>query len=826
MSEWINTLAPHVADALRLNPIDRITDKFAEKFRQQAAATLDGDDEIEVFERFITSVSSNNGKILLVAILDAQTNASADSKRLLRDLLIDLASCPVACLLITGPDANLESDIWNFLPTLATNSIPTLDTRRWALLVMLAVTGATVGTIWRALLDIFSCPSSVASSVHVSSITPGGSNTRIHTPISSNSNSCSNRSETHQVIDQNLRQELDGILYTNIPGFIDTYFSHQQSVVDQVLEQAKSGHLSPTGWTTWPSPPIQDRVLNWFTSSVNALLPDSTPYRYATSPNNPLPNAIAKRKPDIYLCGRDPPHDWSDVLVVGELKQSMKDTLGPTAIVEFAGYVRLIFLEQPYRRFVHGFTLCGEMIRCWIFHRGGGFSSEHFSINSNPRRFLSVVVGYARMSREDLGYDPTVTLPGVTGLRNVMMSGQQYELKGDPFFVTPAIACRGTTCTETKLPGDNGFNYVCKDAWRSHSYVSEGMLLLEAQTAGVVGLVEYIDHEDVHIDSVLDDISGNVMKGLSLIGMKPLALRPIDSRTTITSSRTSRPSAPKRRTTDSVPKRRTTDSTRSIRSRSPLVPRKRAQPRSGPLPPNKRTMQITALDTPIFFNRVHTRLITSKGRPIYQFTSNLELLLALRDAIIGHRSLLRYGILHRDVSLANIMITLAPRRDNLKGFLIDLDLALRLDCTTDSTTHHRTGTMEFMAIGALYREPHTYRHDLESFFYVFLWICIHYLPGGKRVKPYPTVLDRWGSLGYTDAAARKRSDMEPGGFEALLHYFTHEADELKNCARGIRAVLFPWRDLLWTGTDVEFEGVYEGVLKVIGIAVKGLELEG
>lgn len=686
---------------------------------------------------------------------------------------------------------------------------------------MLAVTRAADYTIWNALLDVFSRPSRIDSSSHIASLASDGSSTRIHTPISSNSHSCSQRSETHHVIDQNLRQELDGILFTNIPGLIDAYFNHQQSAVSQILEQAKPKHLSNTGWTAWPSPPVQDPVLSWFISCVNALIPASTTNRYATSPNHPLRNSVAKRKPDIFLCGRDPPHDWSNVLVVGELKQSTKDTLSPIPVVEFAGYIRLMLTEQPYRRFAHGFTLCGDMMRCWVFHRGGGFSSEAFSINDNPGRFLSVVVGYATMSRADLGFDPTVTPPGVNGLRRVVICGQQYDLKPDPFVITPAIACRGTTCTESKLPGDTEFNYVCKDAWRSHTYISEGELLLQAQTAGVVGLVEYINHEDVHIDSVLDDISGNVMKGLSVSRMKPLSLRPIESRTTILSSRTSRPPAPVSRPTN--PTRDTSNP--SNRSDSPAASRKRAPPASLPQPPKKRTIQSSSLDTPAFFNRVHTRLITTKGRPIHKFRSNLELLLALRDAIIGHRSLLRHGILHRDVSLANIMITLVPRRDGLKGFLIDLDLALRLDCTTDSTTHHRTGTMEFMAIGALYREAHTYRHDLESFFYVFLWLCIHYLPGGQHVKPYPTVLDTWGSLGYTDAAARKRSDMDPGGFEALLKCFTSEATEMKDCARGIRAVLFPWRDLLWTGTDVAFEGVYECVLKVIGIAAKKMEGE-
>ncbi len=36
---------------------------------------------------------------------------------------------------------------------------------------------------------------------------------------------------------------------------------------------------------------------------------------------------------------------------------------------------------------------------------------------------------------------------------------------------------------------------------------------------------------------------------------------------------------------------------------------------------------------------------------------------------------------------------------------------------------HMTGTMEFMAIDVLRGVEHTYRHDLESFFYLLLWMC-------------------------------------------------------------------------------------------------------
>ena len=54
--------------------------------------------------------------------------------------------------------------------------------------------------------------------------------------------------------------------------------------------------------------------------------------------------------------------------------------------------------------------------------------------------------------------------------------------------------------------------------------------------------------------------------------------------------------------------------------------------------------------------------------------------------------------------------------------LIDMDLAEELD-KARSGARRGTSTTEFMAILVLSNKDHTYRHDIESFFYVLLWQC-------------------------------------------------------------------------------------------------------
>jgi Fungal protein kinase len=66
------------------------------------------------------------------------------------------------------------------------------------------------------------------------------------------------------------------------------------------------------------------------------------------------------------------------------------------------------------------------------------------------------------------------------------------------------------------------------------------------------------------------------------------------------------------------------------------------------------------------------------------------------------------------------MITDVEKEVDPGGMLIDLDLVKELDGGS-SGARHRTGTMESMAMEILEGRAHTYRHDLESFFYTFLW---------------------------------------------------------------------------------------------------------
>lgn len=63
-----------------------------------------------------------------------------------------------------------------------------------------------------------------------------------------------------------------------------------------------------------------------------------------------------------------------------------------------------------------------------------------------------------------------------------------------------------------------------------------------------------------------------------------------------------------------------------------------------------------------------------------------------------------------------------------------------------------------MAVGVLDGDVHTYRHDLESFFYVFLWVG-HYLhnpEGGEKKLAAESSPRRWYKRSYQITANIKK----------------------------------------------------------------------
>jgi len=123
------------------------------------------------------------------------------------------------------------------------------------------------------------------------------------------------------------------------------------------------------------------------------------------------------------------------------------------------------------------------------------------------------------------------------------------------------------------------------------------------------------------------------------------------------------------------------------------------------------------------------------------------------------------------------------------GFLIDLDLAIKIDRENASGAPSKTGTKVFMAIGALYGEDHNFMHDLESFFWVLFWACIHCPGGQRRVSKFQA----WNFESIENLAKIKKGSVDEED------KFNMEVDEnfaayctpLIPCIKELRKVVFP-----------------------------------
>lgn len=107
-----------------------------------------------------------------------------------------------------------------------------------------------------------------------------------------------------------------------------------------------------------------------------------------------------------------------------------------------------------------------------------------------------------------------------------------------------------------------------------------------------------------------------------------------------------------------------------------------------------------------------------------------------------------------------------------------------------------SGTMPFMAIGVLCGLEHAYRHDLESFFYVLLWMC------GRRAwekefqcsirdPPREGIFQNWYGSSATEAAALKQGYMDVDMFEYVPFEFVPAFDCIKPLCKKVRTLLFP-----------------------------------
>jgi len=73
--------------------------------------------------------------------------------------------------------------------------------------------------------------------------------------------------------------------------------------------------------------------------------------------------------------------------------------------MQLAGYAHEVLGNKSNRRFVPGFTLCGMMMRIWLFDRAGGIGSCEFDINKEP---VQIITMFTTFNQPTAGVRPTI----------------------------------------------------------------------------------------------------------------------------------------------------------------------------------------------------------------------------------------------------------------------------------------------------------------------------------------------------------------------------------------------------------------------------------
>ncbi|MCJ1473154.1 hypothetical protein MMC13_001805 [Lambiella insularis] len=642
------------------------------------------------------------------------------------------------------------------------------------------------------------------------------------TPWSFNTGGFEDTSEHRKQVDDVLKEELLPSLRIDIPDFIDAVFRHvpqldelAEAVFELCLEGDTPLYKEGGGWARWPGSAKEELVLEWlqdlmkrFTAWINECGVHSAAHRRIyQGPGIYLDGSPVKRKMDVGIIachGQSKSEDdgnsentdasipnWTQIMVAGELKSNPIEDKQEPAWLDLARYAREVFRSQD-RRFVLGFTLCGSIMRLWQFDRSGSSGSFSFDTNRDGLRFVHVMLGFYLMNDEQLGLDPTIQPSDGKRYVEITRSDQVERLILTEEIIKQAVIVgRATTCWKAYRDGDGLKEpLIVKDSWQYEERPEEGELIKEATDKGVRNIARYYYHETVQVGGKNDDTIENVRRGL----MKACG------RTTFRQKSSNKPEAP---TSESLGKSVAGQTQSQSRSRK----RSSSSAQMAPPASNKRScssLQSRNSERPIH-NRIHRRVITrDTGKIIQEASSRIAILNGLIGAIegedhimtiknlayfvLGHESLLDAGILHHDISTGNILLT--EKEDD--GFLIDFDLAIKMDNDKASGAPNKTGTKFFMAIGALKGEHHNSMHDWGSFFWVLFWICIHWngpCQERRKVKEF----EEWNKKPIKELAEIKigKVSEEDGFDEEMSDNFSKYCKPLIPCMQELRKVVFP-----------------------------------
>jgi hypothetical protein len=502
-------------------------------------------------------------------------------------------------------------------------------------------------------------------------------------------------------MDMYLYNELYGTMARDVPGLLERLTDlpqlpelpslYEYAVQHGLYIEAQGG---TTGrWAGWPRGiPTEKTVLGWLDSVVTELSAEMARVHkgrrrvsaYSTSAGLPLTDGDCLRKSDIVLSSMrsydtgedlyDPSMfsiseqriSWKTVRLPGELKQSTKYSNYDSTIAQLANYVREIFGAQQTRMWVHGFTLCAEDFRAWIFDRDGGLGTKLISIHKEPLLFIKAIIGFACMDASELGFDPTIRWKPEGEADSIVYDATVYhslsdaalpfieaEIKGSmkcleinvktPLARRIAIHSRGTavfaaricspsSTTASQSPKPVHWDLAVKEQWRAPIMAIEETILRSlSPEQAAIGLPLFHFHQDMGRVSTL------VRQGIDLSGVMiepPSSGSPRSEAIVDDDNGSTRRSGPNSELDQSASKKRIKLTMGKVGASGGRM--------VGGTDDNKDQMDLVGEASLLtagiwrFNDRTKSRLVISPiGKPLHHFKTYTELLMGIRDAVKG-----------------------------------------------------------------------------------------------------------------------------------------------------------------------------------------------
>lgn len=446
-------------------------------------------------------------------------------------------------------------------------------------------------------------------------------------------------------------------------------------------------------------------------------------------------------------------------------------------ILQLSRIARSVFYSEPSRLFLHGFLMRGQEAQLWLFDRSGIYGSSQLTVTSPKDPYLTAMAGYMLMDRSEWGMSPLVHRDGEDDYVSLSPRGDTSKstdsyILGAKIFerVSRNLVGDGLAVYRARRADGSDGDYAVKFKWSDEPESNELRILNLLEERNVWGVIRLDAHYVGASTEMLHD-------GLAL--GNPLTLQ-LES--------------------------------------------------DGSCDEIDGDMGSCSQDVWNEPKKLTCTVVTPQGRSLHNYQSIPEVLFTLRDAVRAHRSLYQDGrILHRDINPSNIIIpSYGPdtnATDAARGVLIDFDMAK--ENSEPYQPNQAVGTYIFQAIGVLQGylpdNPHTYRHDLESFFYTFLFLAVapRPVPDGENQLQLPpsSVLREWYKGRLVDKANRKIQDMESADEfkRRIVVEFTPEFQGLGALAEKLGVILFPMDEdgKISTGTDLTDHGtnaLYDAVV--------------